>query len=161
MNKFLGYVSLLVRVLCGTMVAALLLINFAAVIMRYVFSSPIFWCEEVSLILFAWCIALAMIPLTYQRSGVSLDYFVDMMPEKGREILKIIVDILGVTLLVVVAVFGMDLMRRSMYRVTPILQISYRYIYLSMVIGMGVSAFILLSQAVEDAIKLIRRMRRI
>ena len=143
------------------MVGILLVINLAAVIMRYVFSNPLFWCEEVSLLLFAWFVALALIPLTYQRRGIALDFFVDLLPPTPKKILRVFVDALGSVLLVIVACFGVLLMQRSLYRFTPILRIPYKYIYLSMVVAMAVSAVIHMLYAVEDAISLIRKEQEV
>jgi len=160
-HKALKWLSEIIGILCGVMVGILLVINLAAVIMRYVFSNPLFWCEEVSLLLFAWFVALALIPLTYQRRGIALDFFVDLLPTTPRKILHIVVDALGAVLLIIVAYFGVQLMQRSLYRFTPILRIPYRYIYLSMVVAMSVSAVIHLLYAVEDAVMLILKKQEV
>lgn len=152
LKSFCGGIS----ILCGAMVGTLLVINLAAVIMRYVFSNPLFWCEEVSLLLFAWFVALALIPLTYQRRGIALDFFVDLLAPKVRKMIRIVVDMFCAALLGIVACFGIELMKRSLYRFTPILLIPYRYIYLSMVVSMAISSAIHLFYAIEDAVKLIR-----
>ena len=160
-HKVLKWISEAIGILCGLMVGILLVINLAAVIMRYVFSNPLFWCEEVSLLLFAWFVALALIPLTYQRRGIALDFFVDLLPPTPKKILRVFVDALGSVLLVIVACFGVLLMQRSLYRFTPILRIPYKYIYLSMVVAMAVSAVIHMLYAVEDAISLIRKEQEV
>lgn len=160
-HKVLKWISEAIGILCGLMVGILLVINLAAVIMRYVFSNPLFWCEEVSLLLFAWFVALALIPLTYQRRGIALDFFVDLLPPTPKKILRVFVDALGSVLLVIVAYFGVLLMQRSLYRFTPILRIPYKYIYLSMVVAMAVSAVIHMLYAVEDAILLIRKEQEV
>lgn len=160
-HKVLKWISEAIGILCGLMVGILLVINLAAVIMRYVFSNPLFWCEEVSLLLFAWFVALALIPLTYQRRGIALDFFVDLLPPTPKKILRVFVDTLGSVLLVIVAYFGVLLMQRSLYRFTPILRIPYKYIYLSMVVAMAVSAVIHMLYAVEDAISLIRKEQEV
>lgn len=160
-HKVLKWISEAIGILCGLMVGILLVINLAAVIMRYVFSNPLFWCEEVSLLLFAWFVALALIPLTYQRRGIALDFFVDLLPPTPKKILRVFVDVLGSVLLVIVAYFGVLLMQRSLYRFTPILRIPYKYIYLSMVVAMAVSAVIHMLYAVEDAISLIRKEQEV
>ena len=160
-HKVLKWISEAIGILCGLMVGILLVINLAAVIMRYVFSNPLYWCEEVSLLLFAWFVALALIPLTYQRRGIALDFFVDLLPPTPKKILRVFVDALGSVLLVIVAYFGVLLMQRSLYRFTPILRIPYKYIYLSMVVAMAVSAVIHMLYAVEDAISLIRKEQEV
>lgn len=158
-HKVLNWFTKAISMLCGAMVGILLVINLLAVVMRYVFSAPLFWCEEVSLLLFMWFVALALIPLTYQRRGIALDFFVDLLKPTPKKILRIVVDTLGAVLLVMVTSFGVELMRRSLYRFTPILHIPYRYIYLSLVVAMAISAAIHLLYAVEDTLSLIREKR--
>ncbi len=158
-HKVLDWLSKAIGILCGVMVGVLLVINLAAVVMRYIFSAPLFWCEEVSLLLFVWFVALALISLTYQRRGIALDFFIDLLKPKFKKILRIVVDTMGAVLLVIVTYFGIQLMQRSLYRFTPILMIPYRYLYLSMVVSMAVSAFIHLLYAVEDTLSLIRGER--
>ena len=160
-RKAMKWLSEAIGILCGMMVGILLVINLAAVVMRYVFSNPLFWCEEVSLLLFAWFVALALIPLTYQRRGIALDFFVDRLPPTPKKILRIVVDVLGSVLLVIVAYFGVQLMQRSLYRFTPILRIPYRYIYLSMVVAMAVSAVIHMLYAIEDTLSLVGRKQEV
>ena len=160
-HKAMKWLSEAIGILCGMLVGILLVINLAAVVMRYVFSNPLFWCEEVSLLLFSWFVALALIPLTYQRRGIALDFFVDLLPPTPKKILRIVVDVLGSVLLVIVAYFGVQLMQRSLYRFTPILRIPYRYIYLSMVVAMAVSAVIHMLYAIEDTLSLVGRKQEV
>ena len=65
-----------------------------------------------------------------------------MMGIGARFSCKILVDIVSAGALGTTAWLGTELIKRSKYRMTPILFINYRYIYLTMVIGMAISALI-------------------
>lgn len=151
MDNLLGRVSAVFRWISGFLVGIMVILNFMAVITRYFFESPIMWCEEVSLLLFVTSISFALIPMSYSRRAVKLDFFTDLMGRKVRDICLVIVDILSFIALGTTSVLGIDLISRSQFRVTPILYIPYGWIYGSMVFGMAVSALIFLYFAFVDA----------
>lgn len=134
----------------GVLIGLTVALNFVAVIMRYIFSKPISWCEEVSLLMFVSALAFSLIPLTYNRRAVKLDFFTDMMGIGAKFTCKILVDIVCAAALGTTSWLGTELMSRSKYRTTPILFINYRYIYLTMVIGMAVSALIYVYHLICD-----------
>lgn len=144
MGKILEKISCAFKWASGILIGLTVILNFAAVIMRYCFSKPIAWCEEVSLLMFVTSLAFSLVPLTYNRRAVKLDFFTDIMGMKPRFTCKILVDIVCALALGATSWLGVDLMKRAKYRMTPILQINYRYIYLSMVIGMAISALMYL-----------------
>lgn len=127
------------------MLALLIVLNICSVVTRYFFSKPIMWSEEVSLILLVWCVFISLVPVTYKHGAVSLDFFVDMMSSGLRRIVRILVDTFSVVLFVVTCVFSIDLIQRSAFRVTPILQIPFTVVYVPILIGFGVSVIILCS----------------
>ena len=141
-HKIIKVISGLFKWFSGILIGLTVILNFIAVIMRYIFSKPIAWCEEVSLLMFVSALAFSLVPLTYNRRAVKLDFFTDMMGIGARFSCKILVDIVSAGALGTTAWLGTELIKRSKYRMTPILFINYRYIYLTMVIGMAISALI-------------------
>lgn len=141
-DRIVRTVSEVFKCLSGLLIMFTVVLNFAAVIMRYCFSRPIGWCEEVSLLMFVAALAFALIPLTYTRRAVKLDFFTDMMNARGKLICKLAVDVVCIIALGTTSYLGLILMKKSKYRTTPLLNINYRWIYATMVIGMTVSALI-------------------
>lgn len=156
-EKILQWIVKLTKTICGIMIGILVVLNFGAVIMRRAFSKPIMWCEEVSLLLFVWTISLILISMTYYRRAVKLDFFIDMMPSMLQHAFSIAVKLISAISLAIVALLGISLMKKSGYRFTAILQIPYSYVYLSMVIGMGTSAFIYAYDGMKEFCKLFRK----
>lgn len=144
MDRIFKLISEVFKLFSGLLIGVTVLLNFAAVIMRYFFHAPIMWCEEVSLLMFVTSISFSLIPMTYHRRAVKLDFFTDMMGEITKKICRITVDAASCIGLGITAKLGIDLIARSQYRVTPILKINYKWIYSSMVLGMTVSALIFL-----------------
>lgn len=149
-GKMLQWIVKSTKIICGIMIGMLIILNLAAVVMRRVFASPIMWCEEVSLLLFVWTISLTLIPMTESRRAVKLDFFIDMMPPAMKAATSVVVNFVSAVCLGTVTVLGVSLMMRSQYRFTAILRIPYAYLYLSMVVGMGVSAFLYICQIVQE-----------
>ena len=84
MNNVLSRISAIFKWISGVFVGITVILNFVAVITRYFFKSPIMWCEEVSLLLFVSSISFALIPMSYSRRAVKLDFFTDLMGRNGR-----------------------------------------------------------------------------
>lgn len=138
----------------GILIGITVILNFIAVIMRYMLNNPIMWCEEISLLLFVSSISFAIVPMTYNRRAVRLDFFVDLLSQRIQSICQVIVQVISGFALGVVALLGVSLMLRTKYRFTPILKIPFRYIYAVTVLGMAVAAIIFIYHAVEDIKKL-------
>lgn len=75
-------------------VAALILtsiaINFANVIGRYVFFSPIIWAEEVMIFIMVWCVFIGAVLVTWDGRHLRMDLLASMMPSPWREIVNFI-----------------------------------------------------------------------
>ncbi len=81
----------------GTVAAALGLIaigvNFANVIGRYAFSSPIVWAEELLRYALIWIVYLGAIMVTWRLDHLSIDIFVRSCGPMLRKILRIVFDL--------------------------------------------------------------------
>ena len=141
-DRIVRTVSDVFKCLSGLLIMFTVVLNFVAVIMRYCFSRPIVWCEEVSLIMFVAALAFALIPLTYARRAVKLDFFTDMMSDRGKLICRLAVDVICIIALGTTSYLGLILIKKAKYRTTPLLNVNYRWIYATMVIGMTASAII-------------------
>ncbi len=63
----------------GTLFLAAIVINFANVVGRFVFSSPIFWAEEVLVFIIIWCVFLAAGAIVYRGEHINMDLFHSVM----------------------------------------------------------------------------------
>jgi len=153
-HKLIQYAADTFKWCSGILIGLTVILNFIAVIMRYALNSPIMWCEEISLLLFVSAISFAIIPMTYSRRAVKLDFFTDLASPKIQAFCQLGVELFSGFVLGTVSMLGITLMMRTKYRFTPILQIPYKYIYLVTVIGMAISAIIFIYHSVEDIKKL-------
>jgi TRAP-type C4-dicarboxylate transport system permease small subunit len=59
----------------GALLLVAIGINFANVIGRYVFATPIFWTEEVLVFIVVWSVFIAMSSIAYRGGHVTMDLF--------------------------------------------------------------------------------------
>ncbi|MDR1533792.1 MAG: TRAP transporter small permease subunit [Planctomycetota bacterium] len=155
-RKALAGTAAFMKYLSAGLIGAVVGINLLAVAARYFFNWPIMWCEEVSLLLFVWAVLCSLVPVTFARAGIALDFFVDLLPPSLRGAVSVLTGLTGAAVLAATCWFCLDLMRRSQFRLSPILMFPYRYVYLSLLVGLGLSALVMLVHACGDAAALAR-----
>ena len=82
------------RTLCALLVFAFTSLVVANIILRYLFSSPLYYAEEVSIILMIWMTFLAASLALGRREMVSVTLLSGMLSEKLAGFLKLIVDLI-------------------------------------------------------------------
>ena len=99
MERLMAVPRAVVAVLILTSIA----INFANVIGRYVFFSPIIWAEEAMIFIMVWCVFIGAILVTWDGRHLRMDLLATVMPSPWREIVNAVaaVAFLAITGLVV------------------------------------------------------------
>lgn len=91
------------RVLVVALTAAITVIMMAQVILRYFFSSPIFWAEEISVQLLVFVTLFGLSLLVHQSQLVTIDFLPRALPLRARHAL---LAVLGTFTLVLFAYIG-------------------------------------------------------
>ena len=73
------------RALIGALILASIAINFANVVGRYLFLSPIVWAEEVMIFIMVWCVFLGAVPVTWEGRHLRMDLVAVAIPSPFRE----------------------------------------------------------------------------
>lgn len=120
--KYLINLDLIVAGLCFFI---LVLITFVNVIMRYIFSDPIAWTEEIQMACFLWVIFLGASAAFRHGSHVAVEIVFDLLKPKTKYYLIIFNYILMMFLLAYLIYLGINLenLLYSMSKHTYILQI--------------------------------------
>src|SRR5512134_1233323 len=117
------------------LLAAMVVIVFANVCMRYLLGASVIWSEEVSRHLMIW--------LTFAGSGLALrngaqigiDTLQDALPAPAARALRLLL-LLGMLLLfVLLAWYGVDYALRTRFQTSAALGVSMMYVYIGMPIG--------------------------
>lgn len=102
-QKFDRGVASAERVLVVALTAAITVIMMAQVILRYFFSSPIFWAEEISVQLLVFVTLFGLSLLVHQNQLVTIDFLPRALSLRARHALMAV---LGVITLVLFAYIG-------------------------------------------------------
>lgn len=120
-------------------VIALTVIN---VTLRYVFSRPAPWVEEIALGLFIWAVFIGVSSAMKRGGHIGVDYFVNKMPRSARIVSEIIRAAAIYYVLIYVFIYlGYNLTIQASSKLTPILGIGYHMIDMAVPIA-GVLATI-------------------
>ena len=131
------------------LIGILVVLVLVTVFFRYVLSIGIGWSDEVARYLNIWAALLgASIAFKY-GDHVGVEFFRNFLPGKASRIFKFLINILILVFLFVAEYYCYTYFMRSR-SVTPSLQIPYRWIQLSLLIGLSIMSFHLLSFLFTD-----------
>ncbi|WP_053362757.1 TRAP transporter small permease [Bacillus sp. FJAT-27251] len=106
------------------------------VLMRFVFSNPIPWAEEVTIGMFIWLVFIGVSSAMKREGHIGVDYFVNKMPKPLRLISELVrVAAMYYVLIFVFVILGYQLTSQAVNKVTPVLAISYQFIDMAVPIG--------------------------
>ena len=100
------------RGLVNALTAAIAGIMMVQVVLRYFFSAPIFWAEEISVQLLVFATLFGLSLLVQQGQLVSIDFLPRALPERARRGLMVLLGGVMLALLVFVAWLGWDWVNR-------------------------------------------------
>ena len=116
-------------------VAIMTAVVFVAVILRYVFRSPLGWSEEFTLICLTWCVFGSASYAFYHGLNVGVTFLVDRIHGKARHIMEIIILVITAAFMGVLFVYGIKLVSTGMGRFTNAAHIPMWIPYLAIPVG--------------------------
>jgi TRAP-type transport system small permease protein len=152
-DRFFKYLTSFLKVICLSLVLALAVLTFIKVIFRYVLNSPIVWSDEI--------IMLMLLTLTYfgaalaanDRSHINVDLMESLFNKIGYKALRyyhLFIDIVFMSIISVVIVYGFKICIFSSDQVTDILNISYFWVYLILPISLIFILLMILKRIWEE-----------
>ena len=112
-----------------TCLAAVIVITFVNVVLRYFFSKPLGFIEEISTMLYTFTVFFGLSVTHKKDSAVSVDIVVSLMPKRFRRTMDVISTFLTLAVWVVLVYLGVMLAYSTKSTTTPYLHIPYHYIY--------------------------------
>lgn len=109
LDSWLARVEL--TVLIG-LVTALTLILTAQVILRYVFNSPLFWAEDVSVQILIAVTFIGTSYLAFDDSLVRVDFLLEQLPHRARDALVFLLRLIGFVVLAIFCYYATDWIMR-------------------------------------------------
>jgi C4-dicarboxylate transporter DctQ subunit len=102
----------IIRALSGVLLICSVALNFANVIGRYVFHSSILWAEEAMLFLMVGCVFFGSGIVTWSGRHIRMDVVVRIMPERIREALDLLSELVFLVTAIVLVVFAWPVLRQ-------------------------------------------------
>lgn len=117
--------------------AAMAVIVFANVALRYLTNHSIVWAEEVARYLMIWMTFVGAGLALRVGGHVAISNLQEALPGLGQKLLRGAIVLLLLGFFVAMIWFGLDYMNRSRFQLTPATRIPFRYVYAAMPIGFG------------------------
>ena len=119
--------------------AAMSVIIFANVGLRYLTSQSIEWAEEVARHMMIWLTFLGCGPVLRYGGHIAVENLQDALPPALARGLRALIALLLLAFFGFFLWFGIEYMDRTQYQITPATQISVAFIYASLPIGAAMS----------------------
>ena len=123
------------RWLLIVVLAAMVVIVFANVSMRYVFGTSVIWSEEVARHLMIWLTFLGSGMALRSGAQIGIDTLQDALPARQARWLRAGIALGMLALFVSLAWFGVDYAWRARFQMAAALEIPMSWIYLGMPVG--------------------------
>jgi len=92
--------------ICAALVAAMILVVWLGIFGRYFTAIGVTWTEELARYIMIWAALLAVPCCTYRREHIGLDLLFSKLPERHRRGARILLDLIGLSFFVFLAVYG-------------------------------------------------------
>ncbi len=117
------------EILCGLMVAMIVVLVFAQVLARYLMNASMAWNEEATRLLFIYVIFFGFFVAVQTGRNLHVDVLVDCLPAGPRRWLRILVHVVMAIFLAVVTWQGAIMVQQVAGQRTPALHISKSFFY--------------------------------
>lgn len=124
------------------------------IIGRYVFRYPLYFAEEISRYCFIWTIMLGASIGLRRKAHTRVEYFINLLPDKGKDILEIVVNFFIIGFLCYVIYYGLFLVSKTLDIPTAAMEWPWGLIYLSAPFG----AILLLITSIFHTIDAIKQL---
>ena len=158
-STFLGFVKELDVVLGQLIIFFIVGIIGVQVILRFVFSAPFDWPEELSEILLIWLTFIGAVALTRRKDHIRVELMEEFGGERLNTCLKILFDIVTVGFLTLLAFYGWNLMNELTFEKTPALRLRISLIISIVPFSAAIMIVYYIIAIIENLINLTRGRR--
>lgn len=135
MDAFENALMRLNRYALIVLLAAMALIVFANVVLRYTTSESIEWAEEVARYLMVWLTFLGAGPVLRYGGHIAVDNLQDSLPTAWAKALRVLIAALLFGFFAFMVWGGALYLERAQFQMTPTTQISMAWVYAAMPVG--------------------------
>jgi len=125
------------------------------IVSRYVFRSPLLYTEEVSRYSYIWICFFGMAMATKLKNHIRIELVFIFIKGKAQAIINLVLNIVSLGLYVVIFFIGLDYTMINAVQLSPAMEISKAFIYVSLPLG-ALFSFIRMLAILKHEIKEIR-----
>ena len=153
MQRILDCVDgILQKIIIGAM-AFMLFFTFIQVVARYLFESSLVYSEELSRYLFVWTVFLGL-PVVAKRGGhMAVTALSGRLKGAAARTMSIAAYLVGIAFMATMIIQGVEMVQRTSQQLSPAMEISMSWVYLSIPIG----CLFMMLQMVSDLCALLRK----
>jgi TRAP-type C4-dicarboxylate transport system permease small subunit len=132
-------------------------IIFGQIVMRYIFSSSLYWSEELARYLFLWQIWLGTSFAVKEHKHLRIEVFKDFLKtEKSKNIFELIALLIWLGFTIFLTIKGVELTKMLFVRhqVSPAMRFPMAYAYASVPVGCALMSFRLLGETIKTINKI-------
>ena len=144
-----------------TMVPIMTLVVFAQVVMRYVFKNPFVWAEEFSRYLLVWISCLGAAYGIRTGMHIAIQFFYAKLGRELKIITSTFTHVITIIFFSVCVVWGLRISLAQWDQLSPGLQISMTWAYLSVPVSFALMMLFSFELLVEDIHRLFSREEKI
>ncbi len=135
MLKVLNVIERILEGICTVFVAAIVVVLFYAVVMRYGFHKPPAWSIEVSRFMFLWMVMFGAALVTREKSHIEIDFIANLLPLKIRFFWINLLRLVMLSFCGVLVYYGLKILPIVGQANTPTLEMSMGWLYASVPAG--------------------------
>jgi TRAP-type C4-dicarboxylate transport system permease small subunit len=144
-----NFIDAIAKKLAIFLIGVLVVLVLVTVFFRYVLSVGIGWSDEVARYMNIWVALLGASIAFKSGEHVGVEFFRNLLPEKAAKIMKFVTNIAMLALLGLSEYYCYLYVARSR-AVTPSLQIPYKWIQMSIFVGLAIMTIHLLGFLIKD-----------
>jgi TRAP-type C4-dicarboxylate transport system permease small subunit len=128
-----------VLLLAGYFVLVLLQVTF-----RFLLNDSLFWAEEFIRAAMVWGVMVASALVAASRNHIRVEVLELMLPPAGRRVVTFVSNALSLVFCLLLLWAGIELIDRTWFQRSPLLDIPKWFVYLSIPVGAGLEALLML-----------------
>ncbi len=136
----------------GILLVVMCLIGVIQIVSRYILTSPLAWTEELATILFAWLVFVGASLALKKNEHFAIDVFVKLLPESMQKYTTAVRHFAVLLFCLLLIVYGIKLVVMNWHVLTPMLEVSRGWAYLSLPFG----SLLMLGRALEMILRSLR-----
>lgn len=140
------------ELIAGIAIVVMVSVVSVNVVLRYIFSKSLVWCEEVAAISFIWLIFVGAAACYKRHSLISIDILVTALPERVGRVLEILTCIFMAIVNIALCYLSLKFSISAWTKLSLSLRINYTYFDIATTVGFGFMSY----YAVKDLILKIR-----